>query len=78
MKGNSRKRIRSFVVSIAMLMAGMTLGFILLGTVYTGPRWIAFIVFLVYLAVSYAVIRLSVRYIRQLRDENIDNPHLSS
>ena len=73
-----RKRIRSFIVSVSMLMIGMTIGFILLGTVYTGPRWIAFIVFLVYLAVSYAVIRLSWRYVRDMIKENTDNPHIPS
>ncbi len=72
------KSVRGFIVSIVMLMTGMTAGFILLGTVYTGPRWIAFIVFLVYLVISYAVVRLSWRYVRDLRRENTDNPHISS
>ena len=72
------KRIRKFVISIVMLMAGMTAGFILLGTVYTSPRWIAFAVFVVYLVVSYAVVRLSWRYVSDMKKENIDNPHISS
>lgn len=72
------KRIRKFVISIVMLMAGMTAGFILLGTVYTGPRWIAFAVFVVYLVVSCAVVRLSWRYVSDMKKENIDNPHISS
>ena len=72
------KRIRKFVISIVMLMAGMTAGFILLGTVYTGPRWIVFAVFVVYLVVSYAVVRLSWRYVSDMKKENIDNPHISS
>ncbi len=72
------KRARKFIISIVMLMTGMTAGFLLLGTVYTGPRWIAFIVFLVYLAVSAAVIRFSRRYVRLLREENMDNPHVTS
>ena len=72
------KSVRGFIVSIVMLMTGMTAGFILLGTVYTGPRWIAFIVFLVYLVISYAVVRLSWRYVRDLRRENTDNPHIPS
>ena len=72
------KRARKFIISIVMLMTGMTAGFLLLGTVYTGPRWIAFIVFLVYLAVSATVIRFSRRYVRLLREENMDNPHVTS
>ncbi len=59
---------RSFIISVAMLMVGMTVGFLLLGTVYTGPRWIMFIVFLAYLLISYMVVKFSRRYSEWLKD----------
>ncbi len=61
------KSRRSFIISIVMLIAGMSVGFLLLGTVYTGPRWIAFMVFLVYLFILFMVIRFSKRYSDELK-----------
>ena len=61
------KSRRSFIISIVMLIAGMSVGFLLLGTVYTGPRWIAFLVFLVYLFILFMVIRFSKRYSDELK-----------
>ena len=61
------KSRRSFIISIVMLIVGMSVGFLLLGTVYTGPRWIAFMVFLVYLFILFMVIRFSKRYSDELK-----------
>ena len=61
----------SFIISIVMLMVGMTVGFILLGTVYPGPRWVMFVVFLAYLLVSYLVIKFSKRYIQWLKSNEV-------
>lgn len=62
-------RRRRFIVSIVMLIAGMSVGFLLLGTVYDGPRWVALLVFIVYLAITTLVIRFSSRYARSLKEE---------
>ena len=62
-------RRRRFIVSIAMLITGMSVGFLLLGTVYDGPRWVAFLVFVAYLAITALVIRFSSRYARSLKNE---------
>lgn len=62
-------RRRRFIVSIVMLIAGMSVGFLLLGTVYDGPRWVVLLVFIVYLVITTLVIRFSSRYARSLKEE---------
>ena len=62
-------RRHRFIVSIVMLLLGMTIGFLLLGTVYDGPRWKAVAVFIAYLAITVPVVRFSARYVRSLKDE---------
>ena len=69
MQMSEKSRYRRFVASIIMLMAGMTIGFLLLGTVYDGPVWVKAVVFVVYLAVSTLVIRYSRRYAEYLKTE---------
>ena len=48
-----KNKARSFIISIVMLMAGMTAGFIFLAIAYAGPGWKALIVLLAYLFVSF-------------------------
>ena len=67
------KSRRSFIASVVMLMTGMTVGFLLLGTVYTGPRWVMLVVFALYLLVSYFVIKLSKRYAQWLKTNEVDD-----
>lgn len=55
-----------FIASIVMLIAGMTVGFILLGIVYDGPVWVRAIVFLVYLFITGMTIHFSKKYIETL------------
>ena len=62
-----KNKARSFIISIVMLMAGMTAGFIFLAIAYAGPGWKALIVLLAYLFVSFFVIRYSIRYVRYLK-----------
>lgn len=62
------RKIRGFIISIVMLMAGMTIGFALLAIAYTGPGWKAFIVLAAYLIISCSVIVYSVRYVRYLKN----------
>ncbi len=57
----------SFIAAIAMLLVGMTVGFILLGLVYTGPVWVKALVFIIYLFVAGMTIRFSKRYADSLR-----------
>ncbi len=56
-----------FIVSIVMLLVGMTVGFILLGIVYTGPVWVKAVVFVLYLFVAGMTVRFSRKYIESLR-----------
>ncbi len=51
-----------FIVSIVMLLVGMTTGFILLAIVYTGPVWVRAVVFLVYLFITGMTIHFSRKY----------------
>ena len=49
-----------FVISIAMLIIGMTIGFLLLALAYTGPVWVKEVVIL--------VVKASKRYIAVLKE----------
>ena len=57
----------SFIVSIVMLISGMTIGFLLLSIVYTGPVWVKVVVFVVYLFITAMTIRFSKRYLNTLK-----------
>ena len=67
------KRIAHFILSIVMLIVGMTVGFVLLSLAYTGPRWVVFIFFLIFFLIAYLVIRFSSRFVRELRDGTKSN-----
>lgn len=43
--------LKGLWLAVAVLLAGMTTGFILLATVYTGPLWVKVLVFVVYIVV---------------------------
>lgn len=43
--------LKGLWLAVAVLLAGMTTGFILLATVYTGPLWVKVLVFVVYIIV---------------------------
>ena len=62
-----RKKIH-FIISIVMLMAGMTAGFLLLSVVYTGSQWVRLAVLAAYVFVSAMVIKFSKRYIKMLSE----------
>ena len=61
---------RSFIISIAMLLAGMTIGFLLLATVYDGPGWVKLAVFLAYLLISFLTVRFSKGYADWLKESD--------
>lgn len=63
----------SFIFSIIVLVVGMTAGFVLLAMIYTGPRWISFIVFLVYIFIMYFIVLTSKRYLKALDEANRNN-----
>ena len=56
-----------FIFSISILLVGMTVGFVLLGIVYTGPVWVRAVVFVVYLIIAGMTIRFSKKYIETLK-----------
>ncbi len=62
-------RGRKIAVSVAFLSVFMTLGFIFLLLAYTGPRWAAFIVFIVYLFVLTFMIKTTRRFLEALKHE---------
>lgn len=65
---------RRVVLSIAFLSIFMTLGFFFLLLAYTGPRWAALVVFLVYVFVMTFMIKTTRRFLRALKqDEGEDN-----
>ena len=56
-----------FIFSIIILLVGLTVGFVLLGIVYTGPVWVRAVVFVVYLIIAGMTIRFSKKYIETLK-----------
>ncbi len=56
-----------FIVSIIMLLSGMTVGFILLGVVYSGPVWVRAVVFIIYLFIAGMTIHFSRKYVESLK-----------
>ena len=57
-------------LSVGLLLFFMTVGFILLFLVWTGPRWIAFAVFLVYLFIVTFLLKTTGRLMRALREKD--------
>lgn len=62
-----KKSRTSFIISIVILITGMTIGFLLLGIVYTGPVWVRVVVFLVYLFVVGMTVHFSRKYVNFLK-----------
>lgn len=56
-----------FILSIVMLLTGMTVGFILLSIVYTGPVWVKGVVFAAYLFIAGMTIHFSRIYADSLK-----------
>lgn len=48
--------LKGLWLAVVVLLAGMTTGFILLATVYTGPVWVKVLVFVVYIIVVLGLI----------------------
>ena len=61
-----KERKTSFLISISILLLGMTAGFILLSFIYTGPVWVRFCVFIVYLFIVSFTIKCSGKYVDEL------------
>lgn len=68
--GKKKESNVGFIISIVVLIAGMSIGFILLSFVYTGPNWVKFIVFLVYITIVYFLIRFSIAFVRSSTKAN--------
>lgn len=64
-----KKSKAGFVASIVALLLFMTIGFLLLSMVYTGPVWVKFIVFLVYLLVVFFVIKYSRIFVSTIYED---------
>ncbi len=67
--GDRRRRI---VLSVSFLAVFMTLGFFFLLLAYTGPRWAALVVFLVYVFVMTFMIRTTRRFLEALKHGDED------
>ncbi len=61
-----QSRKKSFIISIAMLILGMTIGFAFLAFAYTGPLWIEIAVGVICIAVLFFLARFSIRYLKSL------------
>ena len=57
MKGSETDPLKGLWAAVAILLVGMTVGFILISLVYTGPTWVKVLVFVAYLAVVFGLIR---------------------
>lgn len=63
------KKSRKLTISIILLLIFMTVGYLLLLLAYSGPRWIALIVFLVYIFVVYFLIKTTRPLIKALKEK---------
>ena len=63
------KRSRKLTLSIIFLIVFMTAGYLLLLLAYSGPRWIAFVIFLLYIFVVYFLIRTMHPLIKALKEK---------
>ncbi len=57
-----------FILSIVILVLGMTVGFILLSIAYQGANWIKFLVFIVYLLIVSFLIKFSIGFVRTISE----------
>ena len=57
-----------FILSIVLLIAGMTIGFALLSRVYDGPKWVSFLVFIVYLFILFFTVKASRGYLKAIEE----------
>ena len=64
MKKSTRLRL-----SIAFLIIFMTIGYLLLLLAYSGPRWVVFTIFLIYLFVLYFLIVTVHRLVKALKEK---------
>ncbi|HIS14361.1 MAG TPA: hypothetical protein IAA76_07265 [Candidatus Ornithospirochaeta stercorigallinarum] len=63
------KKSRKLTISIILLLIFMTVGYLLLLLAYSGARWIALIVFLVYIFVVYFLIKTTRPLIKALKEK---------
>ena len=63
------KRSTKVGFSVGLLLFFMTVGFILLFLVWTGPGWVAFLVFIGYLFIATFLLKTTGRVIRALREK---------
>lgn len=63
------KKSRKLTISIILLLIFMTVGYLLLLLAYSGARWIALIVFLVYIFVAYFLIKTTRPLIKALKEK---------
>ncbi len=63
------KKSRKLTISIILLLIFMTVGYLLLLLAYSGARWIALIVFLVYIFVVYFLIKTTRHLIKALKEK---------
>ena len=63
------KKSRKLKISIILLLIFMTIGYLLLLLAYTGPRWVALVVFLVYIFVVYFLVKTTKPLIKALKEK---------
>ena len=63
------KKSRKLKISIILLLIFMTIGYLLLLLAYTGPRWVALVVFLVYIFVVYFLVKTTRPLIKALKEK---------
>lgn len=70
---NKEPSKKGFIVSIVVLLLGMSIGLFLLSLAYQGPSWVEFVVFIVYITIVYFLIRFSYQFAKSLPDKKDKN-----
>ena len=69
----TKRSQKGFVASIVILIIGMTIGFLLLGSVYEGPTWVKALGFTIYLFIVFFLVKFSSDFAKKLSKCNKDD-----
>lgn len=66
-----RKRVRSTVFAVIVLILSLAAGFAMLAIVWEGPVWVEILVALIAVAIAFAVVFFTFRWVRIMHIEEL-------
>lgn len=68
MKKTKKSGTWSLTLSLILMVGGMSVGFLLLGIIYTGSVWVKALVFILYLFVVFHLVKYMRVFISQMKE----------